>query len=62
MQPAMPIYAHPTRSVARRPGWLALGLVAAVLTVIQVSGHGTGALVLAVALAIAPDLALLKRG
>jgi hypothetical protein len=59
MQPAMPTHAHPTRSVVRRLGWLALGLVAAVLTVIQVSGHGTGALVLAVALAVAPDLAML---
>jgi Domain of unknown function (DUF4260) len=59
MQPAMPIYAHPTWSVARRLGWLALALVAAVLSVIQVSGHGTGALALAVALAVAPDLAML---
>lgn len=39
--------------------WLALGLAAATLTVIQVSRHGSGALALAVVLAVAPDLTML---
>jgi hypothetical protein len=59
MQLAMRTHTRPTRIVARRLGWLALGLVAATLTVLQVSGHGSGALALAVALAVAPDLTML---
>jgi hypothetical protein len=59
MQHALPSHAHPTRTVIRRLAWLALGLAAATLTVIQVTRHGTGALALAVVLAVAPDLTML---
>jgi hypothetical protein len=59
MQPAMHTHARPARTVTRRLAWLTLGLTAATFTVIQVSGHGTAALAVAVALAIAPDLTML---
>jgi hypothetical protein len=59
MQNAIPTHAHPARTVIRRLAWLILGLAAATLTVIQVTSHGTGALALAVALAVAPDLTML---
>ena len=59
MQHALPAHADPVRTVTRRLAWLAVGLAAATLTVIQVTRHGSGALALAVTLAIAPDLAML---
>jgi hypothetical protein len=42
MQPAMPALPHGHAALpgSRRLAWLALGLAAATLTVIQVSGHG----------------------
>lgn len=59
MQHALPLHAHPAQTVIRRLAWLALGLAAATLTVLQVTRHGTGALALSVTLAVAPDLTML---
>jgi hypothetical protein len=59
MHHALPGHAHPAPAVSHRLAWLALGLAAATLTVLQVTRHGTGALALAVTLAIAPDLTML---
>ena len=61
MQHALPSHAqgHAARTVTRRLAWLAVGLAAATLTVIQVSRHGSGALALAVTFAVAPYLTML---
>ncbi|HZA83489.1 MAG TPA: DUF4260 family protein [Actinomycetes bacterium] len=59
MRHDLPSHGHPARTVTRRLAWLAIGLAAATLTVIQVTRHGAGALALAVTLAIAPDLTML---
>jgi hypothetical protein len=55
-------HAHPlTRATrpAARLAWLGLFLVATTLVVVQVARHGPGALALAIALVVAPDLAML---
>lgn len=54
MRHDLPSHGHPARTVTRRLAWLAIGLAAATLTVIQVTRHGAGALALALTLAIAP--------
>jgi hypothetical protein len=60
MQPAiLPGRAREGRSAASRLAWLALGVFAAAFAVFEVAKHGTGALALAVAFALAPDLAML---
>jgi hypothetical protein len=60
MPPAtMPRRAAAPRSVARRLAWLALGLSATAFAVFEVAKHGGAALALAVAFALAPDLAML---
>jgi hypothetical protein len=51
-------HAHTVPSLATHSVWLALGLVAAMLTVIQVARYGAGALTVALALAITPDLTM----
>jgi hypothetical protein len=56
---------HPlTRATrpAARLAWLGLFLVATTLVVVQVARHGPGALALAIALVVAPDLAMLEGG
>jgi hypothetical protein len=55
----MPGRAAAARSVARRLPWLALGLFATAFAVFEVAKHGSGALALAIAFALAPDLAML---
>ncbi len=60
MQPTiLPGRAREGRSVARRLAWLVLGLFATAFAVFEVAKHGGGALALAVAFALAPDLTML---
>jgi Domain of unknown function (DUF4260) len=49
---------HAARPAARL-AWLGLFLVATTLVVVQVARHGPGALALAIALMVAPDLTML---
>jgi hypothetical protein len=61
----LPSRAAAPRSVARRLAWLALGLFATAFAVFEVARHGGGALALAIAFALAPDLSMLvgaRRG
>jgi hypothetical protein len=55
----MPGGAAAARSVAHRLPWLALGLFATAFAVFEVAKHGSGALALTIAFALAPDLAML---
>jgi hypothetical protein len=52
-------HAHTARSVGAHRAWLAVGVAAAMLAVIQVARHGPGALTVALVLAIAPDLTMI---
>jgi len=50
---------HAPRSTARRAAWLGLGLFAIAFAMFEVVAHGLGALGLALAFLVAPDLTML---